>query len=195
MPFKSEAQKKWMWTNHPKMAKKWEKETKTKNLPKKLKKKAQENQIDQFNRLISSEVSTDPFGPKPDLLPANNVQTYLKVMNKIYQDSSLSGAEKNQLIAKLRERKRIPDPEKSTTGVLLGAGLGTGLAALLSSYLLKGKSNLSPSVKGLLGLGLLAAGAMGGGRIGGRAFSTEARIIDPRRQPEEERYSPWKIMI
>jgi len=40
MPFKSQAQRKWMYMNHPEMAKRWEKETpKNKPLPKKLKKK------------------------------------------------------------------------------------------------------------------------------------------------------------
>lgn len=37
MPFKSEAQRRWMYANHPAMAKRWEKETpKGKDLPKKL---------------------------------------------------------------------------------------------------------------------------------------------------------------
>lgn len=36
MPFKSQAQRKWMYSNDPKMAEKWEKETpKGKTLPKK----------------------------------------------------------------------------------------------------------------------------------------------------------------
>ncbi len=39
MPFKSQAQRKWMYANHPEMAKRWEKETKKKKLPKKVKKK------------------------------------------------------------------------------------------------------------------------------------------------------------
>lgn len=40
MPFKSLAQKGWMWANDPEMAKKWQSETpKGKKLPKKLKKK------------------------------------------------------------------------------------------------------------------------------------------------------------
>ena len=40
MPFKSEAQRKWMYIHYPSMAKRWEKHTsKNKKLPKKLKKK------------------------------------------------------------------------------------------------------------------------------------------------------------
>ena len=40
MPDKSKAQAKWMFSNKPKMAKKWAKHTKSiKKLPKKLKKK------------------------------------------------------------------------------------------------------------------------------------------------------------
>ena len=39
MPFKSEDQRKWMYSNKPAMAKQWEKETsKGKDLPKKVKK-------------------------------------------------------------------------------------------------------------------------------------------------------------
>jgi hypothetical protein len=39
MPFKSEAQKGWMYVNKPEMAKEWQKETpKGKKLPKKVKK-------------------------------------------------------------------------------------------------------------------------------------------------------------
>ena len=33
MPFKSEAQRKWMYANDPEMAKRWEKKTKKKQLP------------------------------------------------------------------------------------------------------------------------------------------------------------------
>lgn len=33
MPFKSRAQEKWMWANHPEMAKRWEKETPSGKLP------------------------------------------------------------------------------------------------------------------------------------------------------------------
>jgi len=40
MPFKSQAQRKWMYSNKPKMAKKWEDHTpKGKKLPKKTPKK------------------------------------------------------------------------------------------------------------------------------------------------------------
>lgn len=40
MPFKSKAQRRWMYANDPEMAKKWEKETpKDSNLPEKKKKK------------------------------------------------------------------------------------------------------------------------------------------------------------
>lgn len=39
MPFKSKSQKKWMYANKPKMAKKWQKETPKTKLPKKVKKR------------------------------------------------------------------------------------------------------------------------------------------------------------
>lgn len=40
MPFQSQAQRKWMYANHPEMAERWEKETpKKKPLPKKKAKK------------------------------------------------------------------------------------------------------------------------------------------------------------
>lgn len=37
MPFKSEAQRKWMFANHPEMAKKWAAHTPKGKLPKKVK--------------------------------------------------------------------------------------------------------------------------------------------------------------
>ena len=39
MPFKSQAQRKLMYARHPEIAKRWEKETPKKKLPKKAKKK------------------------------------------------------------------------------------------------------------------------------------------------------------
>jgi len=41
VPFKSQAQRKWMYANKPQMAKRWEKETpKSKKLPKRVSKKS-----------------------------------------------------------------------------------------------------------------------------------------------------------
>lgn len=37
MPFKSEAQRRWMYATHPRMAKRWQKETKSKDLPERVK--------------------------------------------------------------------------------------------------------------------------------------------------------------
>jgi len=39
MPFKSEAQRRWMWKNDPEMASKWENETPPGKLPKRLHRK------------------------------------------------------------------------------------------------------------------------------------------------------------
>jgi len=39
MPFKSEAQRRWMWKNDPDMAQKWEAETPSGKLPKRLHRK------------------------------------------------------------------------------------------------------------------------------------------------------------
>lgn len=36
MPFKSDAQRRWMWATHPRMASQWEKETPESNLPEKV---------------------------------------------------------------------------------------------------------------------------------------------------------------
>lgn len=38
-PFRSSQQRKWIYANKPKMAKKWEKETPKRKLPKRLKRK------------------------------------------------------------------------------------------------------------------------------------------------------------
>lgn len=39
MPFKSQAQREWMYANHPEMAKRWEKDTPKGKLQQKVKKK------------------------------------------------------------------------------------------------------------------------------------------------------------
>jgi hypothetical protein len=39
-PFKSEAQRRLLWAKHPEIAKRWEKETPKKKLPKRKRKKA-----------------------------------------------------------------------------------------------------------------------------------------------------------
>ena len=39
MPFVSQAQRRWMYANHPKMAKRWEKHTPNKNLPERKRRK------------------------------------------------------------------------------------------------------------------------------------------------------------
>jgi len=39
MPFKSQAQRAWMWANHPRMAREWEDATKGKKLPKRKRKR------------------------------------------------------------------------------------------------------------------------------------------------------------
>lgn len=63
MPFKSEAQRKWMYANHPSMAKRWEKHTsKNKKLPKKLKKSAL---LNAFNNLGQQDVAVPPAQPQP----------------------------------------------------------------------------------------------------------------------------------
>ncbi len=39
MPFKSESQRRYLWSKHPEIAKKWADESKSRGLPKKKKKK------------------------------------------------------------------------------------------------------------------------------------------------------------
>lgn len=46
MPFKSEAQRRWMYANKPEMAKKWEKHTKKKKLPEKVSSESLTRKID-----------------------------------------------------------------------------------------------------------------------------------------------------
>ena len=74
MPFKSQAQRKWMYANKPKMAKKWEKHTpKGKKLPKKVKKKKRvkkenfERLLDQALGLLDEEQSRKEPTTRPVL--------------------------------------------------------------------------------------------------------------------------------
>lgn len=48
MPFKSQAQRKWMYENDPEMAKRWETETPNKELPDKVRKKARRKALQQL---------------------------------------------------------------------------------------------------------------------------------------------------
>ena len=48
MPFKSEAQRRWMHSNKPEMAKRWEAETSDKNLPDHIKKKKKEKKLQEY---------------------------------------------------------------------------------------------------------------------------------------------------
>ena len=58
MPFKSEAQRKWMYANEPEMAKKWEEHTKNKNLPKRSKKKKKMKKVKREKKtLIDNKIS------------------------------------------------------------------------------------------------------------------------------------------
>lgn len=43
MPFKSQAQRAWMYANDPKMADRWQRETGKKELPKKINKRKKKN--------------------------------------------------------------------------------------------------------------------------------------------------------
>lgn len=75
MPFKSEAQRKWMHANKPEMAKKWEKHTpKDKKLPKKKSKsESLESRLDavlEGRRPISSPLSDSGFDYQLDFVLA-----------------------------------------------------------------------------------------------------------------------------
>lgn len=48
MPFKSEAQRRWMHATHPKMAKRWEAETSPRKLPAKVSRR--ESTLDKYER-------------------------------------------------------------------------------------------------------------------------------------------------
>jgi len=59
MPFKSEAQRGWMYSTHPKMAKEWEKETPEGKLPKK---KAKSKKKEPRKGIGGSEIPGDMPG-------------------------------------------------------------------------------------------------------------------------------------
>lgn len=53
MPFKSKAQQRWMFANHPEMAHRWAHETPDiKKLPKKLKRKKMDKKAEEIGRLV-----------------------------------------------------------------------------------------------------------------------------------------------
>lgn len=67
MPFKSKAQRKWMYATHPKIAKRWEKHTKKDKLPKKLK----EN--DRWGKEVDSERYVSILMSNMDKLARNGI--------------------------------------------------------------------------------------------------------------------------
>ncbi len=111
MPFKSEAQRKWMYANHPEMAKKWEKHTKEKKLPKKLSKKHHEKTGSFINRLVShlaASGSPSSFGPVVPLVynPTNEqvaASTYFKKMIALLNAPNLSEADKRKVMGRLKD--------------------------------------------------------------------------------------------
>ena len=48
MPFKSESQRRWMYKNKPKMAKRWESETSKGSLPERIGKKKKEGKLQDY---------------------------------------------------------------------------------------------------------------------------------------------------
>jgi len=64
MPFKSDAQRRWMYATHPKMAKRWQKETpKGKDLPEKVAAAF----VDELNKISAAQAFKPSPGPKkPD---------------------------------------------------------------------------------------------------------------------------------
>ena len=82
MPFKSEAQRKWMHANKPKMADRWEKHTpKGKKLPKKVKKT--ESIITRINAVLEGEFPSH----SNVVVPEFDCQLDL-VLNRIVGDSN-----------------------------------------------------------------------------------------------------------
>lgn len=69
MPFKSKAQQRWMYSNHPKMAKEWSKETNFKQLPEKKKKKKQEGGYSTQGYKKNSPDRNNPF----NIIPSSNI--------------------------------------------------------------------------------------------------------------------------
>lgn len=54
MPFASEAQRRWMWANHPEMAAEWEKETPSGKLPKKIREGAENAEDDPADPTVAT---------------------------------------------------------------------------------------------------------------------------------------------
>lgn len=64
MPFKSEAQRRWMFATHPKMAKKWQKHTpKGKKLPQHVKKKKRKRKSESIEVRIDKALLESGLAP------------------------------------------------------------------------------------------------------------------------------------
>jgi hypothetical protein len=148
MPFKSQAQRRWMYANHPEMAEEWSEHTpKGAKLPERVKHKKAENAIDPaleqaLNRYLEQKKNiNDPYHPNYGrVLDPKKEVLKKKILEKIKKDSDES----------MKFDSTIP----ASIGSLYGGGLGLAAGTIASP-----KSKLTTLILGLLG-------AAGGGYAG-----------------------------
>jgi len=119
MPFKSEAQRRWMWINEPEMAQRWEAETPKKKLPMRIKPKTV---VEKHYNIFTHRRPpiADPFDPnvKMDGWAVNYISTLKALSGKHHEDPEAIRAHK--LLWKLQhdawKHRRgdiwIPSPDK-----------------------------------------------------------------------------------
>ena len=86
MPFVSKAQRRWMYANEPEMAKRWEKHTKSKNLPDKV----EENEVPRMNEVFKIKEAVPTLSRK-ERVPPSALTAAGKTASKIAQDATRAG--------------------------------------------------------------------------------------------------------
>ena len=197
MPFKSEAQRKWMFAAQargelPKgTAERWQRETKNKNLPEHVKKKKKRitkkgfyylGFHDGFLEKISSGYS-GAFIPNQKIVDKINnfldTHTVEGIIRKIKNDPKLTEEQKEKLISEILGWKDKFKNLRTGDSGLAGSATGLASGALLTWLLLRNvdKRTIPPWLQALLGSAIILSGGIIGNltqkRMSEKIYSTQ----------------------
>jgi hypothetical protein len=124
MPFRSEAQRRWMWANHPEMARRWEEETPPGDLPERVGKKKKS----QFDDGSWEVIGAGPQPPTPNF-SVLNMRKYSDF------DDSILGGDGTRLTPYLRQIHKVG----SVADSVMYAAFADELTKIAESQLEKGE--------------------------------------------------------
>ena len=151
MPFRSEAQRRWMWANHPEMARRWEEETPPGDLPERVGKKKKS----QFDEGSWDVIGAGPQPPTPNF-SVLNMRKYSDF------DDSILGGDGTRLTPYLRQIHKVG----SVADSVMYAAFADELTKIAESQLEKDAWNWEGFKEGLADEGIPLSGAVLGAAIG-----------------------------